>query len=144
MIAVDTNILVYAHRRDSLWHDGASRLLQGLAQGKTSWAVAWHCLHEFISVVTNKRIYQPASTQDEALNQIDLWMQSPSLQLLSEQPGYWNDLKAIVKPAQVSGPQIYDARIAALCLHHGVRELWTADRDFQKFPALKTRNPLVG
>ena len=144
MIAVDTNILVYAHRRDSHWHEPASRLLQGLAQGKSTWAIAWHCLHEFISVVTNKRIYQPASTLDEALHQIDLWVQSPSLQLLSEQPGYWNDLKAIVKPALVSGPQIYDARIAALCLQHGVRELWTADRDFLKFPALKTRNPLVG
>ena len=144
MIAVDTNILVYAHRRDSHWHEPASRLLQGLAQGKSTWAIAWHCLHEFISVVTNKRIYQPASTLDEALHQIDLWVQSPSLQLLSEQPGYWNDLKAIVKPALVSGPQIYDARIAALCLQHGVRELWTADRDFLKFPVLKTRNPLVG
>ena len=103
MIAVDTNILVYAHRRDSHWHEPASRLLQGLAQGKSTWAIAWHCLHEFISVVTNKRIYQPASTLDEALHQIDLWVQSPSLQLLSEQPGYWNDLKAIVKPSQVSG-----------------------------------------
>ena len=144
MIAVDTNLLVYAHRRDSHWHEPASRLLQGLAQGKSTWAIAWHCLHEFISVVTNKRIYQPASTLDEALHQIDLWVQSPSLQLLSEQPGYWNDLKAIVKPALVSGPQIYDARIAALCLQHGVRELWTADRDFLKFPVLKTRNPLVG
>ena len=45
--------------------------------------------------------------------------------------------------AKLSGPRIHDARIAALCLNHGVRELWTADRDFSMFPKLKTRNPLV-
>jgi predicted nucleic acid-binding protein len=38
---------------------------------------------------------------------------------------------------------VHDARIAALCLQHGVRELWSADRDFNRFPALRTRNPLV-
>jgi predicted nucleic acid-binding protein len=43
----------------------------------------------------------------------------------------------------VTGPLVQDARIAALCLQHGVRELWTADRDFSRFPALGVRNPLV-
>jgi predicted nucleic acid-binding protein len=43
----------------------------------------------------------------------------------------------------IVGGRIHDARIAALCLHHGVRELWTADRDFSMFPQLKTHNPLV-
>ena len=43
---------------------------------------------------------------------------------------------------QVSGPLVHDARIAALCVSHGVHELWTADRDFGRFPALQVRNPL--
>jgi len=52
-------------------------------------------------------------------------------------------LRKLATHAKLSGPRIHDARIAALCLHHGVRELWTADRDFSLFPKLKTRNPLV-
>ncbi len=143
MIAVDTNILVYAHRRDSQWHRPAARLLKALAEGKAAWAIAWPCLHEFISVSTNKRIYQPGSTLGEALTQAEAWMNSPQVQLLSEQTGYWAELKSLAETGLTTGPQIHDARIAAICLQHGVSELWTADRDFLKFPALKTRNPLV-
>ena len=31
-----------------------------------------------------------------------------------------------------------------LCQQHGVRELWSADRDFNRFPGLVIVNPLVG
>jgi predicted nucleic acid-binding protein len=57
--------------------------------------------------------------------------------------GGWDKLRGLSLAAQLTGPRIHDARIAALCLHHGVRELWTADRDFSLFPSLKTRNPLI-
>jgi predicted nucleic acid-binding protein len=46
--------------------------------------------------------------------------------------------------SHVVGPQVHDARVAALCRLHGIRELWTADRDFSRFPQLRVRNPLVG
>lgn len=143
MIAVDTNILVYAHRRDSDWHRVAEKTVRTLASGASSWAIAWPSVHEFISVVTHPKIYGPPSTMDEAVNQVEVWMESSRLQLLSESPGYFLELKNLALQARSRGPQIHDARIAALCLHHGVDELWTADRDFSSFPALKTRNPLV-
>jgi uncharacterized protein len=50
----------------------------------------------------------------------------------------------VLDGSRVVGPQIHDARVAAICEHHGVRELWTADRDFGRFPGLRVRNPLVG
>jgi hypothetical protein len=43
----------------------------------------------------------------------------------------------------ITGPAVHDARVAALCLAHGVRELWTADRDFSRFPRLRAVNPLL-
>lgn len=49
----------------------------------------------------------------------------------------------MIEAGRVKGPQVHDARIAALCLQHGVRELWAANRDFGRFPRLKTTNPLV-
>ncbi len=79
-----------------------------------------------------------------ALEQVNAWFESPRLQLLAESPGYECHLEQLVRAGSITGPRIHDARIAALCLHHGVSELWTADRDFTRFPALRTHSPLVG
>lgn len=143
MIALDTNVLVYAHRADSPFHDVVTPLLRQLAEGKSTWAIPWPCLHEFYSVTTNPRVYSPPSTPDEALNQIDIWLESPTLHLLAETSAHWPQLRELLAKGKVQGPMVHDARIAALCLAHGVRELWSADRDFSRFPALRVRNPLV-
>jgi toxin-antitoxin system PIN domain toxin len=144
VIGIDTNILVYAHRRDSAWHEAAASLIRGLAEGTAPWAIPWPCVHEFLSTVTHPRIYRPPSTLEDAVRQIDLWRLSPSLVLLSETADYWPRLRETLNAARVVGPQVHDARVAALCRLHGVRELWTADRDFTRFAELTTRNPLVG
>lgn len=143
MIAVDTNILVYAHRRDSEWHLPAVELVRGLAQGPNQWAVPWPSIHEFFSIVTHPRIYAPPSTITEAIAQVDAWMNSGSIVLLGESGQHWPELKKLLIEGQVQGPLVHDARVAALCLAHGVKELLTADRDFSRFPTLSTSNPLL-
>jgi len=143
VIAVDTNVLVYAHRRDSEFHLPAAEAVKQLAESPAQWAAPWPCLHEFYSVVTHPRIYDPPSSPAAAADQIAAWLQSPSLVLLSEGEAYWSALSSLLSAAMVSGPLVHDARIAALCLSHGIRELWTADRDFSRFPRLKVTNPLV-
>lgn len=142
MIAVDTNLLVYAHREDSGWHDAAFARLEELATGPAAWALPWPCIHEFLAIVTHPQIYNPPTPLDLALDQVAAWLESPNLVLLAETAGYWDRLPGLVAAAQVSCAQIHDARVAALCLHHAIDELWTADRDFSRFPELKTRNPL--
>jgi toxin-antitoxin system PIN domain toxin len=143
LIAVDTNILVYAHREDSPFHSSAVRCVADLAEGTAPWSIPWPCIHEFLAVVTHPRAYAPPSTLAEAFNQIDAWLQSPSLLLLAEADGYWPILRDLVAAGQVAGPRIHDARIAALCRYHGVRELWSADRDFSRFGELAVANPLI-
>jgi uncharacterized protein len=143
VIAVDTNILVYAHRRDSPWHEHANAAVRQLAEGPGGWAIPWPCLHEFLSIVTHPRIYRPPTPLDTALEQADAWVESPSLSLLAEGPGAWDRLRKVASQGRIAGPVIHDARVAALCLLHGVRELWTADRDFSRFAGLSVRNPLV-
>ena len=143
MIAVDTNILIHAHRKDSPWHRAAAEAVTRLAEGNAPWAIAWPCIHEFFGVATHPKIYKPASTVAEAVSQVTEWMGSPRLRLLSETQGYWAELSKLAVTRRISGPAIHDARIAALCLQHGVSELWSADRDFSRYPDLKTRNPLV-
>lgn len=143
MIAVDTNLLVYAHREDSSWHDEAYEVICELAEGVSPWAIPWPCIHEFLAIATHPRIFSPPTPLPKALAQVDAWLESPSLHLLSEQPGAWDSLRPLLVASKTIGPAVHDARIAALCLHHGVRELWTADRDFSRFGELRVRNPLT-
>lgn len=94
-------------------------------------------------IVAHPSIYKPPSPPGGAFAAVETWLAGGNVQLLSESPGYFKKLCELALAAKVSGPRIHDARIAALCLHHGVSELWTADRDFSMFPKLRTRNPLV-
>jgi len=143
VIAVDTNVLVYAHRRDSAFHDPAAAAIRAIAERPAPWALPWPCVHEFYSIATHPRIYDPPSSPAEAISQVAAWLESPSVAPLSEGETYWSVLSALLTSAKVSGPLVHDARIAALCLSQGVTELWTADRDFSRFPQLKITNPLV-
>lgn len=143
MIGVDTNILVYAHREDSEWHDAAYGCVAELAEGRQPWAIPWPCLHDFLAIVTHPKIYAPPTPLAAAIEQVEAWLEAPTLALLSESGDYWPGLRTMIEAGRVKGQQVHDARIAALCLQHGVRELWSADRDFGRFPLLRTTNPLV-
>jgi toxin-antitoxin system PIN domain toxin len=143
MIAVDTNLLIYAYRAESQFHPVARDLVDSLRHASAPWAIPWPCVHEFIGIVTHLRVYRPPSPLNQALAALETWQAGGNLHLLAESPGYFEKLRELALAAKLSGPRIHDARIAALCLHHGVSELWTADRDFSSFPKLKTRNPLV-
>lgn len=143
MIAVDTNVLVYAHREDSPWHGAARKKVAELAEGRSPWAIPWPCIHEFLAIVTHPHIYSPPTPLGSAIDQVEAWMESPSLVLLSETEGYWGELRSTLKQGRINGAQVHDARVAAICRDHGVRELWSADRDFGRFPSLAVRNPLV-
>jgi len=91
------------------------------------------------------RCHQPtvvpgAHPVDLALTQLDSWLESPAARLPSESPGHFAVLTRLVRSANAVGSQIHDARIAAICLSHGVRELLRLDRDFSRYPALRTRS----
>lgn len=143
MIAVDTNILVYAHREDSPWHEVALDRVTNLANSGAPWAIAWPSIHEFLAIVTHPRIYNPPTPPGTALDALRAWHESPGLRLLGEGPGYLDTLARQVMDGKVRGAKIHDARIAALCLHHKVRKLWSADRDFTSFADLHCENPLI-
>ncbi len=144
MIAVDANILVYAHRADSPFHTAALARVRELAEGSETWAIPWPCIHEFLAIVTHPKVYLPATPLTQAIDQVAAWMESPKLVLLGEPAGYWAVLRSVLEGGAVSGPRVHDASIYALCRAHRVHELWTADRDFGRFSGLRTRNPLAG
>lgn len=142
MIAVDTNVLVYAHRREVAEHRLAYRVVADLVEGPEPWAIPWPCVYEFFSVVTNPRIWKATvTTPKQAWEQLAEWFGSPTLRVLSEPEAFAPVLAEFLVRPRVRGPVVHDARVAALCVAHGITELISRDRDFSLFPELVVRNP---
>jgi len=141
MIALDTNILVYARRRESPHHAAALKLLKKLAEGDEPWALAWPCIYEFLRVVTHRRVFDPPTSLESALCDVESLLESPSLVLLGEGPSHAGHMRRVLLSGRVAGNLVHDAHIAALAIEHGVREFWTTDRDFDRFSNLTSRNP---
>lgn len=141
MIAVDTNVLIHAHRPESDLHSRSATAIRSLAEGNATWALPWPCLHEFLGVVTHPRVFDPPTPLDIALDQVEAWLESPSVVNLAEDPRHWQWVRSLLAESAVVGPRIHDARVAAVCMAAGVRTLWSFDRDFSRWPTLRTEPP---
>jgi hypothetical protein len=139
LIAVDTNVLIYAHRSETRRHREARKTLAELAEGDVPWALPVFCLAEFVRVVTHLRVFTPPSELAIALDFLDRLLESPSVRLLLPSRSFPGTFRNACESAAVRGNLAFDAQIAASCLEHGVRDLITADRDFARFAALNPR-----
>ena len=143
MIALDTNVLVYAHRGEMPQHDVALRVVTDALAGSEPVGLCWPVLHEFVAIVTSPKVFRPPTPAATALDQIEDWVSSPRATLLHESGRHLSTLRDLMVGGRVVGRVTHDARIAAMCLDHGVSELLTSDRDFTRFPTLRVRNPFV-
>lgn len=140
MIAVDTNILVYAHREETPHHDRAKVRLTELAESPAAWGIPIFCIAEFLRLITHRRLFDPPYTIDEATEAIGRVLASPSLVLLHPGDRYVPLLLAAMKEGAMSGNLVFDAQIVALCREHGVSALLTEDRDFDRFSGFRTEH----
>jgi len=141
MIAIDSNILVYARRDEAPHHPQALALLTSLAEGSSPWAIPWPCVYEFLRIVTHPRVFDPPTPPQAALEDLMSLLESPSLIVLGEGPAHIGHLCRAIRDGQAVGNLIHDAHIAALCAENGVTELLTADRDLARFSQVRARNP---
>lgn len=133
MIAIDTNVLVYAHLEELPQHKEARARLNSLAEGQALWAIPVFCLTEFLRVVTHPRIFQPPYSPDEACNAIQRVLESPSLRVLTPGDRFPGLLCEAITQARASGNLVFDAQIVAVCREAGVSVFLTADGDFARF-----------
>ena len=137
MIAVDTNVLVYAHREESEHHREALDRLTSLAQGRELWGLPVFCLGEFVRVVTHPRLFDEPSTLEQALSVVNALRGSPSFRVLLPRERYWALFSECLAAADARGNLAFDAQIAAVCLENGVGRLVTLDRDFRRFAQIE-------
>ena len=137
MIAVDTNILIYAHRGETGLHEAAASRLTALAEGVATWALPVFCITEFMRVVTHPRVFKPPSTVEEAGLFIERVAAAPSCDLLRPGPDFLEHLLAAARQSNANGNLMFDAQIAALCREHGIDAILTNDRDFARFEPLR-------
>jgi len=110
VIAIDTNVLVAAHRADHPHHRPADAALRELCVAAIPWALPWPCVHEFLGNVTHPRIWPVPTPVDDACEAIDRWRRLPSVHTLAESDGYWPILQDLVRFGSITGPRIHDAR----------------------------------
>lgn len=143
MQAIDTNVLIYAEVTSTNRHDAAHELLMALAESSRPWAIPWPCIYEFLRVVTHPRVFHPPVPLEIALSDLKNVLSSPSLELLAETDRHISVLDQVVRQSGATGNLMHDAHIVALCLEHGVSELITGDRDFNRFEGLQIINPFA-
>lgn len=132
MRAVDTNILIYAHREETPRHEAAAEVLTSLAEGRAPWGLPVFVLAEFVRVVTHARVFTPPSTLEEAHAFLDALFESPGVRLLLPDDGFWSQYRTTSLAGRATGNLAFDAQIAAVCETTG-SVLVTADRDFSRF-----------
>ena len=142
MKAIDTNILVYAHRADNPWHEKGRAFVESALSGDERYGIPYHCLIEFFGVITNTRIFKIPTQPDMALKQCANLVAAPAVSILTESGDSFEILAPLLAKSRVSGSAVHDARIAAVCLENGVKLIYTMDRDFSRFGKLKAENPL--
>jgi toxin-antitoxin system PIN domain toxin len=141
LIAVDTNVLVYAHREEVPQHRKARRRLIELAEGHARWAIPVFCLGEFLRVISHPRLFDPPFSVAEAVDALARVLGSPSLVVLVPGDDFAALLLEAVTEADAIGNLVFDAQIVALCREAGVASLLTHDRDFDRFRGFPTARP---
>lgn len=140
MNAVDTNVLVLAHRAGDARQPAAMRLMRSLIDGDAPWAIPWPCVHEFISVMTNRSVFKKPASVADAVALIESWQHSP-LRLIGEGSQHLRRLAELLSASGRTGGAVHDARIAAICIEHRVDVMYSHDRDFRDFRRLNVIDP---
>lgn len=141
MLLPDVNVLIYAHRAESPDHDRYADWLRRLASGVEPFGLSELGASAFVRIVTNTKVWEEATTTEDALEFINRLRARPNARPLSHGPGSWDIFSALCRAANARGKLVADAYHAALALEHGC-ELVTADGDFARFAGLRYRHPL--
>ena len=137
----DVNVLIFAHREDSPEHDRCADWLMDLAQGEEPFALSELVLSSFLRIVTNHKIFDPPTHIDKAIEFCQQLIRCPGAVIVRPASEHWRIFVELIEEANIKGPMVTDAYLAALAIEHDC-DFVTTDRDFTRFPRLSWSNPL--
>lgn len=142
MIVPDANLLIYAYNSGSARHSMAREWLEQTLSGVEPVGLPWQSIAAFLRIMTDSRLPGERLSAAAAVQIVNEWLSQPMVRVLSPGEGHWQLFHRMVVEGQAPGPLVSDAQIAALTIEYG-GILYTADRDFARFPGLRRKNPLV-
>ena len=142
MILVDANLLLYAYHPRAEWHEKSRTWLEAALSGRELVRFAWLTLWAFLRIATNPRVFERPLSISEAGAAVSAWLAQPGSGVLEPGERHWEILSGLMREAQIAGPLVMDAVLAAIAIEHGAM-LCTTDRDFSRFLGLKWTNPLI-
>ncbi|MBM3749445.1 MAG: type II toxin-antitoxin system VapC family toxin [Acidobacteria bacterium] len=141
MKLLDVNLLLYAVNADAALHSRARAWLEKTLAGPETAAFSWNVLLAFLRVTTRPGLFEKPLPVESAFDLVESWLAQPAVTVLHPGPRHLRILRDLLGPLGTGGNLTSDAHLAALALEHGA-ELWSCDRDFARFPALRWRDPL--
>jgi predicted nucleic acid-binding protein len=142
VIAIDTNLLAYAHRAGTSESAAARGAIERAASSSGGWGVALPSVAEFWAIVTHPAAAGRPSTPEEALDFLDALVREGGAQVFQAGPAFPERLTQLAADLAVTGPRIFDLQIALLAFDGGATEIWTHDRKFVSVPGLRVVDPL--
>ncbi len=139
--SLDVNVLLYASDRASDRHAGARRFVESCAAGPEILCLTWPTLMSYLRIATHPRIFSAPLSSAEALGNVSALIGLPHVRAVSELDGFVDAYKHVAGDIPVRGNLVPDAHVAAILFQHGVRTLYSNDRDFRKFQSLDVRDP---
>lgn len=141
--SLDVKILLYASDRSSDQHRAANRFLARCSAGPEILCLAWPVLMSYMRIVTHPRIFDVPLAPDAAAANIEALVTLPHVRTVAEQDGFLDVYHHVTANQVIRGNLVPDAQLAAILFQHGVRTLYTRDRDFRKFEFFDVRDPFL-
>jgi toxin-antitoxin system PIN domain toxin len=142
-LAVDANLLLYASDRESPFHDRAREALDGLALGSEIVYVFWPVIMAYLRIATHPAIFDRPMPPAMARSNVEALLSRPNVVAPGEQDGFWDRFREVAGDADARGNLIPDAHLVALMRQHGVRTIWSSDRDYRRFPGIDVHDPFA-
>ncbi len=140
--ALDVNILLYASDAGVPEHPRAAEFLRQCLSGGELLCIAWMTLMSYLRMATHPTLFAQPLSHAEAASNVEALLERPHVRVLSEDEGFWEVYCGVVAGIPLRGNLVPDAHLAAILKQHGVKTIYTRDRDFRKFDFLDVRDPL--
>jgi uncharacterized protein len=141
--SLDVNVLLYASDRSSERHEAARRFLDSCAAGPEVLCLAWPTVMAYLRIATHPRIFAEPLSPDEALGNVKALLALRHVRTVSELDGFLDAYAHVAGDTPVRGNLVPDAHLATILFQHGVRTLYSNDRDFRKFEGLSVQDPFA-